>query len=68
MNRDSIAKLRLDRRLLERRGWLNAEDRKRALEALPDVSAKRTTLGAAADERGGPEAGSGDSGESPTGA
>lgn len=68
MNRDSIAKLRLDRRLLERRGWLPAEERQRALEALPDVSAKRTTLGTVADERGGSDASSATLGESPPGA
>jgi hypothetical protein len=54
MNRDSVQKLRLDRRLLQRRGWISAEERRRALEALPDASSKSTTLGAASDERTGP--------------
>lgn len=47
MNRDSVTKLRLDRRLLHRRGWLTQEERERALAELPDVSQKATTLGAA---------------------
>jgi len=50
MNRESLEKLRLDRRLLNRRGWMNDAERRRALEALPDVSAKATTLGAESDE------------------
>lgn len=49
MNRDSVTRLRLDRRLLFRRGWLSPEERERELEALPDVSSKATTLGAIAD-------------------
>ena len=36
----ALRKLRLDRRLLDRRGWLSPEDRERELAALPDVSAK----------------------------
>jgi hypothetical protein len=51
MNRESLDKLRLDRRLLRRRGWMTASERKRALDALPDVSAKATTLGAESDEK-----------------
>ena len=50
MNRESLEKLRLDRRLLNRRGWMSESERKRALEALPDVSAKATTLGAESRE------------------
>jgi len=57
MNRDSVSRLRLDRRLLFRRGWLKPEERERELETLPDVSGKATTLGAAADREGGGEAG-----------
>jgi hypothetical protein len=63
MNRKSLDKLRLDRRLINRRGWLSAAERARALEALPDVSQKATTLGAesreqspAPDETPAPEA------------
>ena len=50
MNRESLDKLRLDRRLLKRRGWMSDAERQRALEALPDVSSKATTLGAESRE------------------
>src|SRR5439155_319178 len=50
MNRQSLDKLRLDRRLLNRRGWMRATERARALEELPDVSHKATTLGAESGE------------------
>ena len=50
MNRESLDKLRLDRRLLTRRGWMSSAERARALEALPDVSDKATTLGAESGE------------------
>ena len=46
MNRESLEKLRLDRRLMNRRGWMSNAERARALEELPDVSDKATTLGA----------------------
>ena len=72
MNRDSLDKLRLDRRLLNRRGWMSSAERARALEELPDVSQKATTLGAddAREESGTarrrePRARSVASGESP---
>ncbi|HKA14168.1 MAG TPA: hypothetical protein VKH41_04055 [Myxococcota bacterium] len=52
MNRESLEKLRLDRRLLNRRGWMGAAELQRALDELPDVSDKATTLGA---ESGGEE-------------
>ena len=50
MNRESLEKLRLDRRLLNRRGWMSDGERQRALAALPDVAAKATTLGAESNE------------------
>ena len=63
MNRESLEKLRLDRRLMSRRGWMSARERVRALEDLPDVAHKATTLGAesgeeasAKDETRAPEA------------
>ena len=62
MNRESLEKLRLDRRLLNRRGWMSAAERTRTLEGLPDVAQKATTLGAetregpAPDEPAAPEA------------
>jgi hypothetical protein len=46
MDRETISKLRLDRRLIQRRGWISPEDLDREIEALPDVSNK-----AAADEQ-----------------
>ena len=62
MNRESLDKLRLDRRLLTRRGGMSSKERARALEALPDVSGKATTLGAESgeseSERGEPPAAS----------
>ena len=51
MNRKSLDKLRLDRRLLNRRGWMSAAERARSLERLPDVSQKATTLGAESGEK-----------------
>jgi hypothetical protein len=51
VNRDALAKLRLDRRLLQRRGWMSEAELQRELTALPDVGVKATTLGHAADER-----------------
>lgn len=56
MNRDSIQKLRLDRRLVRRRGWITENELTRELEKLPDVAQKAITLGAAADEREGESA------------
>jgi len=63
MNRESLEKMRLDRRLMSRRGWMSSAERARALEDLPDVSQKATTLGAesgeeapAQDETPAPEA------------
>jgi hypothetical protein len=50
MNRESLDKMRLDRRLLHRRGWMSAAERARSLEELPDVAQKATTLGAESGE------------------
>jgi len=49
MNRDSIQKLRLDRRLIRRAGWISEQELERELAALPDLSAKMITLGEAED-------------------
>ena len=49
MDRDSINNLRLDRRLIRRRGWLTNEELDAELEKLPDSSHKVITLGDAAD-------------------
>jgi hypothetical protein len=40
MNRDANEKLRLDRRLLRRRGWISEAELDQALTELPDVSHK----------------------------
>lgn len=37
---DALRKLKLDRRLLERRGWVSKEEVERALAELPDVADK----------------------------
>jgi hypothetical protein len=61
MNREAIAKLRLDSRLTRRRGWIGENELARELSGLPDVSHKGTTLGEVADEReGAAEAGAGE--------
>jgi len=40
MNLDEIAKLKFDRRLEQRREWLQPGEREAYLESLPDVSSK----------------------------
>ncbi len=40
MDRDSLEKLRLDRRLIRRRGWIAPDDLDREIESLPDVANK----------------------------
>ncbi len=40
MDRESMKRLRLDRRLIRRRGWVSEEELERELAALPDVSHK----------------------------
>jgi hypothetical protein len=44
MNRDEMEKLRLDRRLIDRRGWISRVELEKELEALPDVSQKIAPL------------------------
>lgn len=53
MDRDSLDRLRFDRRLQSRRGWIAPEELERYLESLPDVSDKLTTLAAEADVASG---------------
>lgn len=53
MNTESLTKLRLDRRLLRRKGWIDPAELEKSLEQLPDVGAKATTLGAASDQKSG---------------
>jgi hypothetical protein len=40
MDRESVERLRFDRRLERRRGWVEDADRDAHLESLPDVSEK----------------------------
>lgn len=53
MTRDSMQKLRLDRRLIRRAGWLSASELNSEIDALPDTGHKATTLGAVEDEERG---------------
>lgn len=56
MDNESLEKMRLDKRLTGRRGWISADDLQRALDALPDVSDKiAPPPGAAADESSTPD-------------
>jgi len=40
MDRKSIEKLRLDRRLIGRKNWISPKEVEREIQALPDVSNK----------------------------
>jgi len=40
MDRENVKRLRLDRRLIGRRGWIPAEELEREVSELPDVSDK----------------------------
>jgi len=53
MNRNSLARMRLDRRLMTRRGWIGAAELEHALAELPDVASKATTLGEIEEASGG---------------
>ncbi len=67
MDRESMRRLRLDRRLIRRRGWVSEEELERELTALPDVSHKIAPVG---DEASAPssqtEAPSSESQEEPS--
>ena len=45
MDRESMRRLRLDRRLIRRRGWVPEEELESELAALPDVSHKIAPVG-----------------------
>ena len=51
MHDDATKQLRLDRRLAGRRGWIGEAELARALDALPDVSAKGDVIEAPAPRR-----------------
>lgn len=53
MDRQSMQKLHLDRRLIGRKGWIATAELAREIEALPDVSHKAKTIGEAEDEAAG---------------
>ena len=40
MDRRSMERLKLDKRLMRRRGWISKEDYEREIASLPDVSGK----------------------------
>jgi len=44
MDRESVGRLRFDRRLQRRSGWMDEADRQAHLDALPDVTEKMTTI------------------------
>jgi hypothetical protein len=44
MNRESLEKLKLDRRLIRRSQWISPTELQRELEALRDVSHKIATI------------------------
>jgi len=52
----ALRKLRLDRRMLDRRGWIPQKDLERELAELPDVSAKVAPTEDAAESAEGPAA------------
>lgn len=69
MDRESLDRLRFDRRLQNRRGWLAPSELDRHLETLPDVKDKLTTLAAqeesaAADGAANPAGAGGGAGQS----
>jgi hypothetical protein len=43
MDRDSVERLRFDRRLQRRDGWVDASQQEAFVDGLPDVSEKMTT-------------------------
>jgi len=49
MNRDSMNALRLDRRLMSRRGWISRDELEHQLQALPDVSDKAQVVDLASE-------------------
>ena len=45
MDRESVNRLRFDRRLQRRKEWMDASEHEAYLASLPDVSEKMTTCG-----------------------
>lgn len=50
MTRESMQRLRLDRRLAHHQGWISEAELAKELDGLPDAASKATTLGEVADE------------------
>lgn len=67
MNRNALAQLRLDRRLIRRRGWIDSEELERELAALPDAAAKVSTQPAGERPAAPPPAPSSEGPERPAG-
>jgi len=44
MDRESMGKLKLDRRLIRRRNWISPQELQQELDALPDVSHKLASV------------------------
>ena len=57
MDQENVKRLRLDRRLIGRRGWISAEELEREITELPDVSDKVAVVE--------PDESSGDDGSGP---
>ena len=53
MNRQSMQKLRLDRRLIDRSNWISGQELESELDSLPDASHKAVTIGQAEAETKG---------------
>ena len=53
MNHQSMQKLRLDRRLIDRSSWISGQELESELDSLPDASHKAVTVGEADDESKG---------------
>lgn len=54
MDRNSTKRLRLDQRLIRRRGWISSDELERELAALPDAASKATALEESAPAGGEP--------------
>lgn len=44
MDRKSLERLKLDRRLIRRRNWISADELRQELDALPDVADKAAPI------------------------
>ncbi len=53
MNQQSMQKLRLDRRLIDRSSWISGQELQSELDSLPDASHKAVSIGQAEDEAKG---------------